>query len=198
MEKRRIVLDVDGVVLNFNILLEKILKQNKIIYDMSQWESILPENNLMESQIFDLIRQCWDSPEFARLQPYPNTVETIKELVSEGYEIVYSTSVGTWNGIISRIKNLNSLGILDDIKAYRKFESSAYDKAETIALSGAKWFIDDKPKNIWVVKDRCPNVNVVWMNHGARHVWQGEFDKTFDYEALKWEDVKKLLLHNQK
>jgi hypothetical protein len=172
---KNIVLDVDGVVLNFYESFTKFLDEKNIKYDSSEWHLISKSNGLSRQEEMDLIYNFWSSSYFSNLYVMPGFFEKLKVIRDLGYRVVYSTTLTSIPAIENRLTNLRNLGLLEDIGAIIKFEFTAYDKAETVKLANAAYFIDDKPKNIHVVRERCPGTEVIWFNLRGMQDWTSMF-----------------------
>jgi len=161
MGRINLVLDIDGCVLNYDWLLEKILKENniKVIIDKSIWARF----NLPRKVATKYIIKSWEDDRFSRLPTIPGFPQFYKEVVaSNKYNITYCSTVSINKGKENRIKNLLDLKIYNPIF----FAASAKEKGEYVKkLNGKTIFIDDKPENINTVKGVSPETSCYWFNY---------------------------------
>ena len=193
MEKKDLFLDVDGCILNFEYTYEPILKEEGLQLnddDFKQWD-ILKTRGYTRRQVYRLVVKAWESDNFENL-PYIPGAKNFLKWASHKYNIIYNTTLPELYHE-KRIKNLNKLGILDDIDAHIQFAKSHRDKSRIVgSFNNGIAFIDDKPKNVSAVKEDWPNILSIWYNHdGLMNVY--DYDPEPDYEAHSWLKVKKFL-----
>jgi hypothetical protein len=193
MQKRPLILDVDGCVLDFEYTYTPVLKNEGIDLnenDFKQWDT-LKSRGYDRKQVYRLVVKAWESDLFEDL-PYIKGAKNFLEWAVTKFHIVYNTTVPeTYRE--KRITNLNKLGILDRIGAEVRFATSHRDKSRIIGeYKNPIAFIDDKPKNVSAVKEDWPNLLSIWYNHkGLMNVY--DYDPEPDYEAHSWSKVKTLL-----
>jgi len=194
MQKRPIILDVDGCILSFDKAYAVILKENENIDlnedDFKQWD-ILKSRGYSRRQVYKLVVKTWESDLFENL-PFIKGAKQFLEWSSERFTIIYNTTVPEAYRE-KRVKNLSNLGILEDLNAELRFAKSHKDKSRIVGeYKNPVAFIDDKPKNVSSVKQDWPDLTSIWYNHGGlMEVY--DYDPKPDYEAHSWSNVKKVL-----
>ncbi len=193
MEKRDLILDVDGCILDFEYAYTPILEAESLQLiddDYKQWD-ILKTRGYTRRQVYKLVVRAWESEEFENL-PFIAGAKNFLKWASCKYNIIYNTTVPELYRE-KRIKNLNRLNILEDIGAEIRFAKSHRDKSRIVGeYDNVIAFIDDKPKNVAAVKEDCPNISTIWYNHdGLMNVY--DYDPEPDFNAHSWPNVKKYL-----
>jgi hypothetical protein len=193
MDKRELILDVDGCILDFEYAYVPILKQEGLQLnddDFKQWD-ILKSRGYTRRQVYKFVVKAWESEQFENL-PYLKGAKDFLSWAANQYKIIYNTTVPEAFHE-KRIINLNKLGILHGINADIRFAKSHRDKARIVGeYENCIAFIDDKPKNVSAVKEDCPNVLSIWYNHKGLMEVYGH-DPEPDFEACSWLKVKKFL-----
>lgn len=194
MQKRTLILDVDGCILAFDYAYARILKEHENIYltkdDFKQWD-VLKSRGYTRREVYRLVVKTWESSLFENL-PFITGADKFLKWASKNFKIVYNTTVPEAYRDKRKI-NLNSLGILDSIHAELRFATSHRDKSRIVGeYQNVVAFIDDKPKNVSAVKQDWPRITSIWYNHkGLMEVY--DIEPKPDYEIHTWQNVKKLL-----
>jgi hypothetical protein len=193
MEKRNLFLDVDGCILNFEYAYTPILEEEGLQLnddDYQQWD-ILKSRGYTRRQVYRFVVRAWESDYFENL-PCISGAKNFLKWASQEYNVIYNTTVPELYHE-KRIKNLNKLGILDDMGACIRFAKSHRDKSRIVgSYDNSIAFIDDKPKNVSAVKEDWPNILSIWYNHkGLMTVY--DYDPEPDFEAHSWLNVRNYL-----
>lgn len=146
-----VVLDADGVLLNFNVAFFRYLNENKgfNIQDIScrdyNFRDILPD--LVRDELLSLIRNFAAHDSFQYIPPIQGVteaLETLQTTLKDDFVVV--TAIGFDTDIVNkRIKNLRSIGFLGDVIT----TDPSLNKREALArFPQNSIFIDDLSKNV--------------------------------------------------
>lgn len=96
----RIISDLDNTVFNLDAEMERRVRRSYPDIKIMPRSHFLFEDDYPED-VRPLIRAIWAGKDargfFASLQPYPGAIESIKEIMSEGYEVLFCSFAGGTN-----------------------------------------------------------------------------------------------------
>jgi hypothetical protein len=193
MEKRKLFLDLDGCILDFEHAYIPILEQEGIylnVDDFKEWD-LLKSRGYTRRQVYRFVVKAWESDNFENL-PYLAGAEKFLQWAARKYKVIYNTTVPEAYRE-KRVKNLNKLDILEAIGAEVRFATSHRDKARIVgSYDNGFAFIDDKPKNVSSVKQDWPDIISIWYNHRGL-MSSYDHDPKPDFNADSWSKVKNYL-----
>jgi hypothetical protein len=109
------------------------------------------------------VKQTWsDSENFSKI-PIIKGYLDFYQWAAERYHIVYVTTIKS-ELEKARIKNLKNLKVFNSEKDKILISKNSNEKAMHVAEAGVKFFIDDKPENVAIVRYMVPGVKTFWFN----------------------------------
>jgi hypothetical protein len=195
--KKVLGIDVDGCALNyleylFIPIVNDTFNGNTKIEDYIAWDKVnVGGRNLTKKEIWNIVGETWSDPKrFSKIPIIEGFLE-FYQWASKYYQIVYITTIKP-ELEQARIKNLKNLKVFNPKKDKILISKNSNEKAMHVVESNVKFFIDDKPENVAIVRYMIPGVKTIWFNLNGYMKEYGPQIKPH-YECQTWEQIKRII-----
>ncbi len=176
--KRTIIIDVDGVLLNWKANLPFFMMQLGMFDNLNMNGSKTDSDarslfmNVSEMQLGKLIG-AYNEHECAKYIPaYEDAYESLRAL-SDRYNVIaltkFSMSRTAWT---NRVHNLNALfpNMISEVISIEYFDSKAKYVEKLRELHDVRYFIDDSQDNIREIKDAFKDIQCIHVDRESDHL----------------------------
>lgn len=148
--KRLILVDIDGVLLNWGKAFEKHVGEENHPNNMNSLDEFHSQNTSVEvSNTAELIKKFNDSPQIEFVEPYEDSVKYVKKLAELGFRFVTISSSGSSLQLRERrIRNLNKVFGYQPFISHRFVDLFACKRQWLICFNGRGYpWIEDNYGN---------------------------------------------------
>lgn len=175
--KKNIVLDVDGVILDFDKGFQKSMKNflNRDIKILKIEEfDMRPRLGLSNEEFKEGLKYFYETKDFSKLEAYDGAINTIKNLEKD-YNILYVTGIPEEQKNL-RIENLQNLGVNADNNNVICTGFGISDKSKFIKEISPIYYVDDLLSHL----HDCRFVdNLIWIENAYSHIKEEMHDLEF-------------------
>ena len=192
-QKEHILLDVDGVLLDYDRAFEVYYGLDKSIVETTYLYS--ERYGIDESMIIKMVDEFNQSDAFSQIKPLPNAIQAISDLSKSGHEIFIISSCGL-SKLTHDLRKNNLITVFGDV--FSDFHLIDFHKTKLNELTKYKnseaFWVDDVYHHYIAGKNL--GFNAIWKTTEHNKVMQSQPEHKNENIQECWKDIKSLILSN--